>query len=773
MKYKLALLSLMTLLFGLSAQTLTQAFVVTEIATYSGIDYTNYYADSVLVDSGSVIEKTTAASDSSTSLSLAKSEGSLMYIGFDEAFDGFAMDVDTSAANGSYKVTYWNGSTWSTLKSTSSADIKNNSSSGVFKVEWDRPSGWDARTLGIDSNEDGDQDTSDSLYFVKIEVVNAYDNAATIGKMGILDYNLVINVEDELGNDLQTVSDDFDLSSSGDETVYTGKVEDTTLYFALHASGSSYTYTLNPSGYVTGEDSVSIDKGRSTETLRLDFTHKISAEDADDGSSVTLTSAKAGNDNVSCTIYKGDAYCPVDTNDDGDSATVYASGYDSESFTLPNRTSDSTSQKLSTVEMTASNNNDDNEVDLTVTDLSMDGDDLIVKVKNQGDQDVSSSDTPYLYVYVDGDKESSYSIDSDYLDGNETLNVTFTLDALDNLDENVEVEACVDPTDTVDESDEDNNCRTEDFGSNSSTDEIDFEVTEIYVDDGDLYYTVANTGDKDASGTVKVKTTAEQDGDTSTLATKSYSSSSSSNDFLDADEETTYNLGSLLDDYYDDGSDFDVTVCIDSDDDFDESSENNNCMTVDDSELDGGSSAACGNFSDVDESWAAEFICDLYDRDVVEGRTSYRFYPDASVTRAEFLKMTLLGLDYEPYAVSGVYYDDVSSHDWYYEYVTYATAQGFVDGYDDGSFKPNQSISRAEAIALVLRAADQEDYTYHSSDIDYWDVDTSDWFAWAVVVADQADIVNGYSNNSFKPEEAITRAEASKIVDLTYQDFIE
>lgn len=773
MKIKVALLSLMVLVFGLAGQSIVYASSATTgvtLTSYSGVDETNYYADSVLVDSGAVYEKTTAASDSTNSLSLAKSDGSLMYIGFDEAFDGFAMDVDTSASNGSFKVTYWNGSSWDTLQSTSSTDIKNSASTGVFKITWDRPSDWDARTIAIDNNEDGDEDTSESLYFAKIEVMSDYDNAATIGRMGVIDYNLVIEMEDELGDELETSDEEFDLSSLGNETVYLAKEEGTTVYLALHSYGSTYTYTINKSGYVETDGSSTVNKERTEATLSMDFTHKILAVDADDGGNVNITSATAGDSDVDCTIHSGDAYCPVDTSDDASTATVEASNYDTESFTLPDRTSDSSSQKVTTVEMTSGGSSD--EVDLTVSDLSMDDDDLIVKVENEGGTDVDSDADVYLYVYVDGDRESSYKIDTSYLDEGETLNVTFTLDALNNLDEEVEVEACVDATDDVDEDDESNNCRTEDFGSDTS-DGADFEVTDIYVENDDLYYTIKNTGDTDATGTIQVETTVEQDGDEDTLATKSYSSSSSSNDFFDAGDQTTYNLGEVLEEYYDDGSDFDVTVCVDSDTDVSESDEGNNCLTVDDSELDNGGNESCGEFTDIDSHWAEEFICNLYDRDVVEGRTDTKFYPDYDITRAEFLKVALLGLDYEPYAVSGVYYDDVDSGDWYYEYVTYATAQGIVDGYDDGDFKPNQTITRAEAIVLLLRAANQEDYSFDESDIDYSDVDEDDWFAWAVVLADETDIMNGYSSTRFGPGENLTRGEAAKIVDLSYQEFIQ
>lgn len=784
MKQKLALLTLLSLL-GVMSSSLANAITVApnnSLSSYNGVDYTNYYADSVLVDSGSVIEKTTAASDTSTNLSLAKSSDSMLYIGFDEKFDGIAMDVDSAATGGSYKVSYWNGSSWSTLKSTSSESIKNSSSTGVFKLTWDRPSSWDDRSIEIDSNEDGDDDTSDTLYFIRIEVVDAYDSSATISRLGVIDYNLVLDIENELGTQLTIAAEDIEITSNANDEVYAHNYDDGVHYYAFHGLGASFTYEVSKTGYVTEDDTVTLNKSQETAEVSLDYTHKIEAIDANDGDNVMITSAKAGDANVSCVIQSGDAYCPVDTDDDGESATVYASGYQSESFTLPNRTTDSTAQKVSTVEMESNSDDDDDDdddntdsADLTVYDLSMDDEDVLsVKVKNQGD--VDANDDTYLYVYVDGDREASYKIDDNYLESDEMVSVTFELNVLEDLDEEKEVKACIDATDEVDEDNESNNCRTEEFGEDNGNDgEVDFEVTEVYGDEDNFYYTLENTGDEDANGSssVKVKVTVEQDGDTDTVVTTSYSNTSS-NDFFDAGEESTYNLGDVLEDYFDDGSDFDVTVCIDTDDNYDEDSESNNCMTVDDGDLDEhNSSESCGNFNDIEDHWAEEYICALYDRDVVDGRSSTHYYPDSTVTRAEFLKMTLLGLDYDTYEVSGVHYSDVDEDDWYYEYISYATAHDIVDGYSDGKFRPNQTITRAEAISILLKAAEQEDYNYDESDINFRDVDEDDWFAWAVVLADEYDIMNGYNNDYFYPFKDITRGEAAKIVELTYEEFTQ
>lgn len=848
MKYKLALLVLFTVLLGTMGKPVTDAFSVIE--SYDGLTYANYDADSVLVSSsGELLEKTTAASDTSTQFSLSKSTGSYMYLGFEAPFEGFVLDVDTNAIGGSYSIDYYSTTGWEMLVKETSASIKN-SGTGVFKTTWDdAPTDWAKTSLSM-VNEDGDDDTTGSMYFVRMVIEDAYSTSPVFGRAGLIDYNLRLDIEDEIGNEANwLVESHFNFSTSGDNEVYSYDEDGNIYAFALHAAGQDYNIEIEQDGFVTEELTVEVDAGNFIEDVELTYSHKITAKDPRDSSDENIASAFAGSNDVDCEIDNGDAYCQVKIANDNSDATVWADGYapttvdigdrdshtdsqittsatleyayiatvkNSDGDTVSNatvtmgssygysctylgsgeygcvvptsqssnikieksgyntytssfsttRNSNDDAQVAQSFTLTSGGSTDDDDQDLTVNDLYLDGEDLVFEIENEGEMDVSGNDDVYVYVYVDGDRELSERIDEDYLEAGETLTVRALEGYFDVADVEWDVEVCIDATDDVSESDETNNCREETVGETDN--EPDLEVTELYLDeDGDLRFTFENTGDDDVSES-SVEYTISVDGDV--IETDDLSNNSS-NDFFDEGEETTYNAGDILDDYFDEEDDFDVEVCIDTDDDVDEGSESNNCMTVDDDDLDENGSS-CGNFTDVEDHWAEEFICNLYDRDVVEGRSSTKFYPDYAVTRAEFLKMTLLGLDMDPYAVSSVDYDDVDSHDWYYTYVTYATAKGIVDGYSDGNFRPNDYINRAEAIVLLMRAADEEDYSYSSSDIDYWDVESSDWFAWAVVVADEFNIVDGYSDDSFRPENHITRGEASKIIDLSYEEFV-
>lgn len=97
--------------------------------------------------------------------------------------------------------------------------------------------------------------------------------------------------------------------------------------------------------------------------------------------------------------------------------------------------------------------------------------------------------------------------------------------------------------------------------------------------------------------------------------------------------------------------------------------------------------------------------------------------------------------------------------------IEYLSDKEVVEGYADGTFRPEQTITRAEFLKIILEAGT----TYEDGDctemkITYSDVSEDDWFFGYICYATNNDIVNGYSDGTFRPEEEINFVEASKIV---------
>lgn len=175
-------------------------------------------------------------------------------------------------------------------------------------------------------------------------------------------------------------------------------------------------------------------------------------------------------------------------------------------------------------------------------------------------------------------------------------------------------------------------------------------------------------------------------------------------------------------------------------------------------------------FIDASDHWAEEAICFLYNEGIVSGYSERNFLPNNHITRAEFLKISILNLSYTVFPVQSAGFNDVNAGDWYYSYVTFAKSKGFVSGYPDGSFHPNEYITRAEALAMILQISGIIEYDIYGFESEFSDVNGTDWFATAVAVGVDYAIVEGYGDGTFRPNSRLTRAEAVVIAERVWEE---
>ncbi|PQP81168.1 hypothetical protein C0Q44_22340 [Paenibacillus sp. PCH8] len=110
-------------------------------------------------------------------------------------------------------------------------------------------------------------------------------------------------------------------------------------------------------------------------------------------------------------------------------------------------------------------------------------------------------------------------------------------------------------------------------------------------------------------------------------------------------------------------------------------------------------------FSDVTSHWSRDDVQDLASRLIVQGTGENVFAPDRSITRAEFTAVLLRGLGlHSPNSTEAASFTDVKTGSWYEDEVQTAVSYGLISGYTDESFRPNSEISRAEALTIVSRA---------------------------------------------------------------------
>lgn len=166
-------------------------------------------------------------------------------------------------------------------------------------------------------------------------------------------------------------------------------------------------------------------------------------------------------------------------------------------------------------------------------------------------------------------------------------------------------------------------------------------------------------------------------------------------------------------------------------------------------------------YSDTSEHWAKDVIDEMSDKKIINGYLDNTFKPNNSMTRAEFIAIVnrLLGLKAE----STEYIADVSRQDWYYSDVRKAVEAGIIKGDLQGYIRPNDKITREEAVVILARAfkvtkAASIGVNFNDKD------DVSDWAKDDVYTFAKYGYLTGYSDNSIRPKAEIKRAEALTII---------
>lgn len=174
------------------------------------------------------------------------------------------------------------------------------------------------------------------------------------------------------------------------------------------------------------------------------------------------------------------------------------------------------------------------------------------------------------------------------------------------------------------------------------------------------------------------------------------------------------------------------------------------------------------SFADVAGHWSRADVELLASKLIVQGVSDDAFAPDADITRAEFaaLLVRALGLPIEDDGAAA--YTDVSPRDWFAGVVGAASRAGLIRGFEDGSFKPEDKITREQMALMLSRALEVagKPVTAAAGVMDgYADRDeVSAWAREAVGQALEAGIMGGMSETGLEPKRNATRAQATAML---------
>jgi len=186
-------------------------------------------------------------------------------------------------------------------------------------------------------------------------------------------------------------------------------------------------------------------------------------------------------------------------------------------------------------------------------------------------------------------------------------------------------------------------------------------------------------------------------------------------------------------------------------------------------------------FADVAGHWAQSDIELLASKLLISGKGGASFAPNDAITRAEFAALIVRALGLAP-DKAGADFADVAQKDWHAGVVGAAAKAGLVNGFADGTFRPNEQITREQMAVLIARAmafaGKQADVSARQEALLAKFSDRGDISAWArnaVAETVEAGIVQGLKNGSFAAKAVATRAEAAVMLKrlLKFVAFID
>lgn len=180
---------------------------------------------------------------------------------------------------------------------------------------------------------------------------------------------------------------------------------------------------------------------------------------------------------------------------------------------------------------------------------------------------------------------------------------------------------------------------------------------------------------------------------------------------------------------------------------------------------------ASGLLRGLTGNWAAALVAALAEKGIVSGDAQGQFHPDSPLTRAQLAKMFVTGLGFDEDAQLLSRYPsrfgDVPASHWGRGYIESLAETGITTGYPDGTFGPNEPVTRAQMATLLVRAADlatQAERLRLQPTTFSDDREIPSWARGEVALALEKGLVTGFTDGTFRPMQPVTRAESATVL---------
>ncbi len=163
-------------------------------------------------------------------------------------------------------------------------------------------------------------------------------------------------------------------------------------------------------------------------------------------------------------------------------------------------------------------------------------------------------------------------------------------------------------------------------------------------------------------------------------------------------------------------------------------------------------------FSDISNHFAKDEILQITEDGIMKGKSETLFEPSAPLTRAEAAVISARLLDLPKGNAS---FHDVPNTHWAYEAILKVEKAGIMIGYPDGTFRPGETVSRAEMTKLLSRMVE----TTYSGESGFDDVASDHWAKEEIAALAKMGVLTGYPDGTFRPQQKINRGEAAVILN--------
>jgi parallel beta-helix repeat protein len=167
--------------------------------------------------------------------------------------------------------------------------------------------------------------------------------------------------------------------------------------------------------------------------------------------------------------------------------------------------------------------------------------------------------------------------------------------------------------------------------------------------------------------------------------------------------------------------------------------------------------------SDIKGHWAEKQIIKLYNANIISGYPNNTIKPDIYITRNEMVVLITKSLKLKQEDIAQLNFLDPIVG-WVENYLKAAVSKGFIKGYEDGSFRGGNYITRAEALVMLLKSktiAITSDSSLNYGDSQF----IPKWSKGYFLMASKQGYINGYPDNTIRPNDPVTRAEAFSLID--------